>query len=84
MTNKIIEELIAERTYQDARWGTDFDDKNTLNDWISYTNQYITKGAGIGASSEDQRKYVLKAATILVAALEAFDRNNGFPPRHYD
>jgi hypothetical protein len=38
----------------------------------------------MGSPAATQREGILKAATILVAALEAFDRNNGFAPRHYE
>lgn len=32
----------------------------------------------------EQRNGMLKAATLLVGAVQSFDRNQGFPPRHYD
>jgi len=83
---KIFNEIEAERAYQDAKWGNTFDDKNTVNDW----NQYIA-GYGYRAASmenvgkpEEQRAAMVKVAALAVAALETFDRNNGFAPRHYD
>ena len=80
----ILEEIKAERVYQDQKWGTDFDNKNTINDWVTYITQYATKAATMGLSKDEQRKFILKTATLGVAALETFDRNNGFAPRHYD
>jgi len=80
----ILAELLDERVYQDNKWGTAFDDKNTVNDWAAYTNLYIGRATTMGATKEEQRKGLLKAAAILVAALESFDRNNGFASRHYD
>jgi hypothetical protein len=35
-------------------------------------------------SKEEQRNNMLKVAALAVAALETFDRNDGFAPRHYD
>ena len=81
---RILKSILDERPYQDKTWGTEFDDKNTLNDWVSYANTYMGDAARMEATPEEQQKGVLKAASLLVAALEAFDRNEGFAPRHYD
>jgi hypothetical protein len=80
----IFSEISGERDYQDSRWGIEFDDKNTINDWITYINRYMAKAGTFGASKEVQRTALLKAITIGVAALETFDRNEKFAPRHYD
>lgn len=80
----ILEEIVTERAYQDKRWGTASDDKNTVNDWVAITTVYMALATPIGASKEQQRTGLLKAAAVLVAAVESFDRNGGFPPRHYD
>jgi len=84
MRNKIFKEIKKERAYQDEKWGVKFDDKNTLNDWITYINIYAGEAAKMGISKEEQRKYMVKVASLAVAALEVFDRNGGFAPRHYD
>ena len=81
---QIFDNINAERDYQDKKWGVLFDDKNTLNDWVTYINRYLASAAANGVSKPDQYKQLLKAATIAVAALESFYRNNGFPKRHYD
>jgi hypothetical protein len=81
---KIFEQIEGERVYQDSQWGVTFDDKNTLNDWSQYTSNYLAEATMMTMSPDEQRKYVLKAAAILVAAIEAFDRNNRFAPRHYE
>lgn len=81
---QIFNEIQAERLYQDNKWGTEFDDKNTLNDWIVYINNYAAKAAFMGNTPEEQRAALIKVASLAVAALETFDRNNGFPKRHYD
>ena len=84
-TEAVFSQIRAERTYQDKKWGTEFDDKNTVNDWAAYANLYLAKATNMGASFDEQRSGILKAATLLVAALERFDANAGmFQPRHYD
>jgi len=82
--DKIFREIRAEREYQDARWGTDFDDKNTLDNWIRYIVSYSGRAADTTVVPSQQRRDMMKVAALAVAACEAFDRNNGFPPRHYE
>lgn len=81
---KVLREIAEERKYQDEKWGTTFDDKNTVNDWGTYINIYLAKATTMGATEEEKRKQLLKVAALAVAALETFDRNGGFPARHYD
>ena len=80
----IFTEIEAERAYQDSKWGIEFDDKNTINDWVTYLNIYAAAATKIGQSKAAQRAQLLKVATLAVATLETFDRNDGFAPRHYD
>jgi hypothetical protein len=80
----ILNELSRERDRQDTLWGHDFDDKNTLNDWISYITRYAGAAGSAAKTPNAQRAFMFKATTIGLAALEAFGRNKGFPPRHYE
>lgn len=84
MNPALVAEIEREREYQKNKGfdGT-FDDKNTCNDWVTYITQYASGAAFVPVGLE-QRTKLFKALTIAVAALEAFDRNGGFPPRHYD
>jgi len=82
--SNVYEELKAEREYQDGKWGHAFDDNNTLNDWMQYINIHGSKAAAVGNSKEEQRKQMIKVTALGIAALETFDRNGGFAPRHYD
>ena len=83
LRTKIFGEICDERAHQEAKWSVDFDDKNTLNDWGAYMTQQLARGAVIGAQI-DERTALIKTAAVVVAALEAFDRNGGMPKRHYD
>lgn len=80
---KIFAQIEAERSYQDAKWGTAFDDKNTVNDWVVYIGQYAGDAARMNIQPQDSREKLLKVAALAVAALETFDRNGGFAARHY-
>ena len=80
----VLRDIGRERDYQDARWGTKFDDKNTLNDWCTFIGRYCGKASGCVSTGPGQRVCLVQVAALAVAALEAHDRNNGFPPRHYD
>jgi len=84
MRQKIYNEIENERAYQDQKWGDEFDRKNTLNDWVSYINIYTGQASKMDTPKDEQRRQLLKAVTIGVAALERFDADNGFAPRHYD
>lgn len=83
---KIFDEIVKERNYQDSKWGTAFDDKNTLNDWCVYIVEYLGRASSFVNVDDlaNQRRLLLKAVTIGVAALEAFDRNKKFASRHYE
>lgn len=80
----IIDQLIKEREYQDQKWGVKFDDANTINDWAAYAAIHIGQAVRMDAAPDVQRTQLLKAATLLIAAVESFERNLGFPKRHYD
>lgn len=80
----VYEEIKAERSYQDSRWGTAFDDKNTANDWVAYISMYAAKASPEKWDAAEFRKGMIKVATLAVAAIETFDRNGKLPPRHYD
>lgn len=80
----IFDAIDTERTYQDGKFGTAFDDANTVNDWGTFIGVYLARGTSMQATPSEQRAALLKVATLSVAALETFDRNSKFAPRHYD
>jgi hypothetical protein len=81
-----LENVRFERSYQDSKWGTAFDDKNTTNDWVTYINAYATKAANVGKDLDVEvfRTSMIKVAALAAAAYEAVVRNDGPAPRHYD
>ena len=77
---KVFQAISAERDYQDGKWGTEFDDKNTANDWVAYIASYLGKAVTNPWNGEQFRKALIKVAALCVAILERED----FPKRHYD
>jgi len=76
--------LNIERVYQDGKFGTEFDDKNTINDWVTYITNYASN-ASFAENDDQATKQLLKVAALALAAIEAYERNgNSFPNRHYD
>lgn len=64
-------------------WGAAFDEKNTLNDWAAYVNIYLGKATSMGATPEEVKRGLRKAAGLVLSALCQAE-NGGFAPRHYD
>lgn len=83
---EILEEIAIERGHQDLKWGTEFDDKNTINDWATYINVYLTRATNMDLVGGGPAQYraLLKVAALAVAALETYERTGGFAPRHYE
>ena len=80
----IFDGISRERDRQEGMWGVAFDDKNTINDWVTYITAYASSAAMGNLNPRESRKKILQAVTIGVAALERFDANGFLPPRHYD
>lgn len=74
----IIGEVIGERTYQENK-GFDIanDDLNTEDDWHTWIKDYLE--AGKSGPDSFKRRRLIQVAALAVAAVEAYDRNGGFP-----
>jgi hypothetical protein len=85
LSDMILAEIGAEIERQVSLWGHDNDDKNTMNDWITFICAYATERR-IGGLGFDKlfRNNMIKVAALAVSAAEAYDRNRNYPPRHYD
>lgn len=78
---EFLESVWKEREYQDEKWGSDFDDLNTPNDWVVYICRY----AGMASTGERTfHEAMKKVAALACAAVETYQRNEGLAPRHYD
>jgi len=83
--DEIFKEIKREREYQNYKWGNEFDDKNTSNDWIAYIAAYLGQVWTCPFNAEEYRKNLIKVAALAVAAVETYDRLNGeIAKTHYD
>ena len=81
----VLKDIRCEREYQEEIWGDDFDSKNTPNDWIAYIMSYAGRAVTMPWKPEQFRTFLVKVATICVAAIEWHDKTGGnMPKRHYD
>lgn len=86
--SRIVDEIESEVIRQLELWGTEFDDKNTANDWSAYVTNYVAKATYSGRqeeySPEKFKENMKKAAAICVSAIAAIERNGDCAPRHYE
>jgi hypothetical protein len=80
---RVLQELQEENLYSVNKWGVEFDNRNTANDWNTYIGIYNAQACRTDATPGDFRKNMLKVANLALSAILAYDRNNGLPPRHY-
>lgn len=76
----IFVDINGEREYQIAKWGNEFDAKNTPNDWVAYISKYLGQTVTMPFNEDVFRTQMLKVAALAVAALE----QETYAPRHYD
>lgn len=77
--NTVLNEVEKEREYQNQKWGTAFDDKNTPYNWSAYIGQYLTRhliGDPAAVKESDFRADLVKVAALAVAAIESIDRRS--------
>ena len=81
MTEAVLKEIAAEREKQVAKWGNEFDDANTSQDWAAFIMHYLAVGqtTRLGAApGRPFRESMVKVATLAIAAIEAHDRKPPF------
>lgn len=77
----VYDEIKAERTYQNEKWGNKVDDTlNTPWMWTAYITGYAGKWmvgtfAPLGTNTVDSfRAMMIKVASLAIAAVESVDR----------
>jgi heme-degrading monooxygenase HmoA len=85
----LISRIVDERERQKTLPGSEWDSKNSVNDWIAIASHYLTQQAkrkgssrinrGGAVTQEDFEDDLIKAAAVILAALEYSDhlKNNG-------
>jgi len=84
LRNDIILEINSELEYSNKKWGTEFDNKNTSNDWVAYITHQVGKAVTLSLNRYEFEVRMKKVAGLAISAIEASRRNGGPAPRHYD
>lgn len=74
----ILSEISGERDRQFDLPGSEFDQLHSMNDWIAIAAQYLTRCADrkhTKSNKTEQRESLIKAAAVIVAAVEHLDRS---------
>jgi len=69
----IIEKIRTERERQFELPGSEWDSQNSPGDWVALINHYVSRevrAKGIAPLREDFEDALIKAAAIIIAALE--------------
>lgn len=69
----IFAQIDEERTRQFMLPGSEWDHRNTPNDWVSMATHYIAEEVRRGGLPPDREEFqaaLIKAAAVIVAALE--------------
>lgn len=77
-TYDVLKQVMDERQAQiNKHGGVPNDDRNSLSDWIRWMVEHLA------FASRDEhtgtRQELVRVAALAVAAIEAYDRNGGFP-----
>lgn len=80
-----LEAVASEFDYARERFGSTFDEFNTINDYIAYATGYMGDAAKINVQNDPaaQRRLMIKAANLLLTAAHDI-RVDAINPRFYD
>ena len=74
---RLLDLISNERARQDSLPGSEYDLKHSRNDWIAIGTMYLSRAAdrkNIPTSNDDYQDSLIKAAAVILAALEHSDR----------
>lgn len=77
--NKILKEILEERTRQCDLPGIEYDVTNTPNDWSAIISSYVLRNINrknVKPEIEEFRTDMIAAAAIILAAVEHIDAMN--------
>lgn len=79
----LVTRILEERERQKTLPGSEWDSKNTVNDWLAIASHYLSQQAkrrgsaritrGGSVTQEDFEDDLIKAAAVILAALEYSD-----------
>jgi len=88
--HRIAKEVQLIRVTQEGLWGSDFDAKNTPNDWVAFITHYLGLATYTGRgpvsdyTPERFRENMLKVSAIAQAAVAVIDAEGKCGARHYE
>ena len=77
---KFVDKIKEERNRQHNLPGSEFDVTNGPNDWVALVCKYASEGTrlhGVVPSTEEFEDSMIKAAAIILAALDHIDHMKG-------
>jgi len=81
--DKIFEDIKNERERQKQHFSEEFDRTNSINDWVAYIVVYLGRITRATRNQKEgyqavsiKRKMFIKAAALIVAAIESLDTNS--------
>ena len=80
---EITDKILSKVFKAEKDWGTDFDSKNTLNDWNAYVTIYMARAIKINTPREEVLDGLYKAAGLIITAIRWYESDK-MPKRHYD
>ena len=78
--DSLLEKIRAERQRQADLPGSEWDAKNTPGDWVAIVSHYVSSEVrrnGMVPMTEEFEDNLVKAAAVIIAALENVDRMKG-------
>lgn len=76
--NKVLQDIVAERSAQDVQWGgPTHDDRHAPEEWLEYIEKqldYANALIGMSEGDPEYRERLVKIAALAVAAIQALDR----------
>lgn len=69
----IVRKIVEERQRQLGLPGSEYDIRNTPNDWIAIVDHYLSENVRRGGNLPDREEFersLIKAAAVILAALE--------------
>lgn len=69
----LLDKILNERSRQSDLPGSEWDSKNTPGDWVAIISHYVSaevRRNGMNPDSEEFEDNLIKAAAVIIAALE--------------
>jgi len=71
----VIREVLAERAWQDLKWGGPaHDDTHTVQEFVGFIHEHAEKAIAPGTSADDTCRRLIEVAALGVAAVESIRR----------